>query len=141
MKGQFGFGGSARYVDRGSNCTDAQFYENMTVYEYMSTYGGYNGGGAYSKRGGESGGGGGGWYGGGASGDGDYGGSAGGGSGYIGNSLLLGTKRMYQYSTGCTASTATDTYTVCTSSTGAHVANAANTGNGYAKITYLGTSI
>ena len=88
----------------------------------------------------DSGGGGGaGWYGGGCGSDGGTGG--GGGSGYIGNSLLLGEKRMYQYSTGCTSSTATATYTVCTSSTGHAVANAANTGNGYAKITYLGTAI
>ena len=80
---------------------------------------------------GYGGGGGGGWFGGSAGGW-----TAGaGGSGYIGNSLLLGTKRMYQYSTGCTSSTATATYTVCTSSTGHAVANAANTGNGYAKIT------
>lgn len=44
-------------------------------------------------------------------------------------------------SNGCTASSAADTKTTCTSSTGHAVANAANIGNGYAKITYLGTSI
>ena len=83
-------------------------------------------------------GGGGGLYGGGS---GVYGG-AGGGSGYISNSLLLSDKGMYQYSGGaggCTSSTAAATKTTCTSSYGAHTANYANTGNGYARITYLGT--
>ena len=87
-----------------------------------------------------AGGGGGGWYGGGG---GSNRGSGGGGSGYIGNSLLLSakgvTKQMYMYNQGCSSSTNAATKTTCTSSIGAHVANAANTGNGYARITYLGT--
>ena len=98
-------------------------------------------------------GGGGGWYGGGGASN--NGSTGGGGSGYIGNSLLLADKGMYMYSKNvnnkststdvilpsCTASTAATTKTTCTTTTGAHLANAANTGNGYAKITYLGTSI
>ena len=95
-------------------------------------------------------GGGGGWYGGG----GGCEGSAGGGSGYIYNSssessypsgklvnssYYLSDAGMYMYSDNCTSSTATGTKTTCTSNTGAHTANYANTGNGYAKITYLGT--
>lgn len=48
---------------------------------------------------------------------------------------------MFMYSTGCTSSTGTATKATCTDSTGTHVSKAANTGNGYAKITYLGTSI
>ena len=115
------------------------------------------GGGAYSGNNGSfgqggatvadssqtGGGGGGGWYGGGGGhslgSSGHTASPGGGGSGYIGNSLLLANKGMYMYSGGCTSSTAAATKTTCTSSTGAHVANAANTGNGYAKITYLGT--
>ena len=82
-------------------------------------------------------GGGGGWYGGGGS----VWRAAGGGSGYIGNSLLMQNKGMYMYSTGCASSSAVATKTTCTSNTGAHISEYANTGNGYAKITYLGTSI
>lgn len=87
--------------------------------------------------------GGGGWYGGGPAGANGSGG--GGGSGYIGNPLLLSDKKMYCYTgnsaTACGTSTTASTYTVGTSSTGHATTNAANTGNGYAKITYLGASI
>ena len=112
-----------------------------------STYNARRGGFGYGGTGlgQDGGGGGGGWYGGGGS----YGANAGGGSGYIGNSLLLQNKGMYQHDNGytvsysshsrCSNSTAAATKTTCTSSAGHAVANAANTGNGYAKITYLGT--
>ena len=116
-----------------SNYNGAIGFGACSVYAITST-GGCHGGTA---------GGGGGYYGGGTSGQsgsdlGDYASSSG-GSGYIGSSQLLSDKGMYMYSNGCTSSTATATKTTCTSSTGAHVANAANTGDGYAKITYLGT--
>ena len=112
---------------------------------------GYGANGAYVPTAG-TGGGGGGWYGGKSGTSGSYHHGGGGGSGYIYNSAsepsypsgklvnssyYLSNARMYMYDSysDCTSSTATATYTVCTSSTGAHVANAANTGNGYAKIT------
>ena len=99
-----------------------------------------------------SGGGGGGWYGGGAGNTSkaspNYGGGAG-GSGYIGNSLLLSDKGMYQSNKNqtntsvtipCTSSTMVSLKTICVSTGGAHLSNTPNTGNGYAKITYLGTT-
>lgn len=108
----------------------------------------YNGNGSFGLGGGGdtqwwNSGGGGGWYGGGTCWD----CGAAGGSGYIGNSLLLSDKQMHQYryytgttTSNCTTSTAIDTYTVCTASTGHAQQNAANTGNGYARITYIGTT-
>ena len=93
-------------------------------------------------------GGGGGWYGGGS------GNGGGGGSGYIYNgssessypsgklvnsNYYLEDAIMYSYNNHCYSSNATATKTTCTSNIGAHTANAANTGNGYARITYLGT--
>ena len=87
------------------------------------------------------GGGGGGWHGGGG---GEGGqtcgpGTGAGGSGYLNTSKLISnTYGMHQYNASSTGGT---TYTTKTTSTGAHVTNYANTGNGYAKITYLGTSI
>ena len=71
-------------------------------------------------------------------------GGGGGGSGYIGNSRLISgngiTKSMYCYN--CTTSNAADTltYSVTTVSATA-TSNTAKQGNGYAKITYLGTDI
>ena len=95
------------------------------------------------------GGGGGGWYGGGAGGTSmpgvESGGGGAGGSGYIGNSLLLSsssiTKHMTCYS--CTTSTAaaTRTNSNTNAATSAATADRAKLGNGYARITYLGTSI
>ena len=77
-------------------------------------------------------GGGGGLYGGGAS----WGGGGGGGSGYIGNALLT-NKTMYCYK--CSASNAVDTKTVSTTCKNATATeNCAKTGNGYARITYIG---
>ena len=87
-----------------------------------------------------SGGGGGGYYGGGSS----TIAGAGGGSGYIGNARLISgngvTKSMYCYN--CTTSNAANTltYSVTTVSATA-TSNTAKQGNGYAKITYLGTDI
>ena len=126
--GQGGDGGGFR----GSGCPD---YPSNNVIA-TQTSGGAFGYGLHSATSGYWGGAGGGWYGGGDCNGGTGGGS--GGSGYIGSSLLT-NKGMYMYSTDCTSSTATSTKTTCTTSTGTHVANAANTGNGYAKITYLGT--
>ena len=95
-------------------------------------------------------GGGGGWYGGSGS---TCDAGAGGGSGYLNTSKLVsGTYHMYCYAPNDNYSEAKEnTYGYCgtsssnnsygTTSTGAHVANTANTGNGYARITYLGTSI
>ena len=77
-------------------------------------------------------GGGGGYYGGAAS----FGSSAGGGSGYIGN-VLLKDKKMVCYN--CTTSTAVNTYTVsntCVNATA--TSDCSKTGNGYARITYIG---
>jgi hypothetical protein len=90
---------------------------------------------------GASGGGGGGWYGGG----GGFILSGGGGSGYIGSSNLISsssiTKHMTCYS--CTTSTAaaTRTNSNTNAATSAATADRAKLGNGYARITYLGTSI
>ena len=102
-------------------------------------YGGY-------ESGSGSGGGGGGWYGGAGGSQRDS--SGGGGSGYIGNSLLLSDKGMYMYNeyrddyeSACASSTDMNTRTICTTSTGSHISNAANTGDGHARITYLGSSI
>ena len=62
--------------------------------------------------------------------------SSGGGSGYIGNALLT-NKKMVCYN--CATSTATNTYTVsntCVNATA--TSDCSKTGNGYARITYLG---
>ena len=107
-------------------------------------------GGGYACNG--TSGGGGGWYGGDTiNKNGQFSGLWGtGGSGYIGNSSLS-NKAMYMYNrnpyhaaTGtdsCTASTATNTKTVCVTTAAHAQANAANSGNGYAKISWVGTSI
>ena len=85
-------------------------------------------------------GGGGGWYGGG------FGGfvGAGGGSGYIGSSNLISgggiTKHMTCYS--CTTSTATATRTNSnTNVSGVATADYSKTGNGYARITWMGDTL
>lgn len=87
------------------------------------------------------GGGGSGWYGGG---DSCTAGQGGGGSGYIGSSNLVSgggiTKHMTCYT--CATSTVASTYTVSTTNMSATAtADYAKTGNGYAKITYIGTTI
>ena len=87
-----------------------------------------------------TGGGGGGYYGGGSS---EYAGGAG-GSGYIGNPLLLSsseiTKSMYCYD--CTASSIAETKTISTTNVSATAtSNYAKQGNGYARITYIGTTL
>ena len=98
MSGSFGYGGDARYVGRGNDCTNNDFYEGMDTWDYRATHGAFNGGGTYDNRGWESGGGGGGWYGGGAPGSGDFGGGGGGGSGYTGSledaELIAGNAQM-----------------------------------------------
>ena len=81
-----------------------------------------------------------GWYGGGC---GDHSGG-GGGSGYIGSSNLISgggiTKHMTCYS--CTTSTTAATRTNSnTNVSGTATTDYSKTGNGYARITYLGTSI
>ena len=86
----------------------------------------------------DTGGGGGGYYGGGGAGGGSAGG---GGSGYIGgvvsNATYGITRTMYCYS--CTTSTVDGTRTSSTTNVSATAtANYAKSGNGYAKITYLG---
>ena len=102
---------------------------------------GYGGNSAPAIADGGGAGGGGGWYGGGG---GQEQGGGGGGSGYIGSSYLISgdgiTKHMTCYS--CTTSTATSTYTISNTNVSATAtADYSKTGNGYARITYLGTSI
>ena len=87
-------------------------------------------------------GGGGGWYGGGGSSR--YHAGGGGGSSYIGSSLLVSsstiTKSMTCYS--CATSTDSNTNTITTTNVSdTAVSNYAKTGNGYAKITYVGASL
>ena len=87
-----------------------------------------------------SGGGGGGYYGGGSS----VLAGAGGGSGYIGNPLLLSSselsKSMYCYN--CTASSVAETRTISTTNVSATAtSNYAKQGNGYARITYVGSEL
>ena len=111
----------------GGTCADSE-----------SISGSFGQGGSYI---GYSTGGGGGFYGGAAGGIdranvGDYG-TGGGGSGYIGNSKL-NNKVMYCYN--CTESSTESTKTIsttCTSSTS--TSNCAKQGNGYTKITFIGT--
>lgn len=80
-------------------------------------------------------GGGGGFYGGGPGGH----GGAGGGSGYIGNSLLI-NKSMYCYN--CTANSVENTRTYPTTCHNANATeNCSKEGNGYAIITYIGSTI
>ena len=120
--------------------------------QYSTGYaGGFGYGGSASGSNGNSygaGGGGGGWYGGGGASAAGPGG--GGGSGYIGNTLLLSDKGMYQYDrsyfvsgknvSSCTSSTVASTKTTCTSNASSTAtANYAKQGDGYARITYLGT--
>lgn len=98
-------------------------------------------GGSYNSGYGSTGGGGG-YYGGGTGGRGHAGG--GGGSGYIGNSLLKSsstiTKHMSCYN--CTTSNELDTNTISnTKVSGTATSNYSKTGNGYAKISFIGTSI
>ena len=102
--------------------------ELVVVYLLTLPVGGFG----YGGRGFYGGGGGAGYYGGG----GGYGSPGSGGSSYIGNTLLT-NKKMVCYN--CTTSTDTDTYTetnTCTNTTA--TANCSKTGNGYAKITYIG---
>ena len=93
-----------------------------------STPGGVNGGG-------------GGWYGG----DRYSSFSSGGGSGYIASSNLISsssiTKHMTCYSCTTDSNAATLTYSNTTTPTSTPTADVARSGNGYARITYLGTSI
>jgi hypothetical protein len=85
-------------------------------------------------------GGGGGWYGGAASAV--QGG--GGGSSYIGNSLLLSSSAITKHMTcyNCSTSSVSSTKTITTTNVAAiATADFAKTGNGYAKISFIGTSI
>ena len=87
-------------------------------------------------------GGGGGYYGGGTGGRGHAGG--GGGSGYIGNSLLLSSSSIIKHMAcyNCTTSSALDTNTISnTKVNSTATSNSAKTGNGYAKISFIGTSL
>ncbi len=87
-------------------------------------------------------GGGGGLYGGGGSSR--YHAGGGGGSSYIGNSLLLSSTSIIKNMTcaSCATSTNADTKTTTTTNVSdSAVSNYAKTENGYAKITYIGTSI
>lgn len=111
----------------------------------------YNVGFGYFGHGGEYGsrieccgnsGGGGGWYGGGISLRGHGGG--GGGSSYIGSSKLLSGGAVIKHSTcfECSSFSQPDSMTSTTSQfSGTAIADYSKTGNGYAKITYLGDSI
>ncbi len=112
---------------------------------YSGAYGGFGYGGTgvgiYSSAGG-----GGGLYGGGggytASGVGAS--SGGGGSGYIANTTLISSPSIVKHMTchNCATSTDSNTNTITTTNVSdTAVSNYAKTGNGYAKITYVGTSI
>jgi len=93
--------------------------------------GSFGQGGNSIQTGDSAGAGGGGFYGGGACVS-----SCGGGSGYIGNSLLT-NKAMYCYN--CTESSEESTKTVSTTNVSSTAtSNYAKSGNGYARITYLG---
>ena len=112
-------------------------YDSGTAVSVSGTFGlGGTGTTTYSS------GGGGGYYGGGGSNRGH--GGAGGGSGYIGSSNLISgsgiTKHMTCYS--CSTSTAASTRTNSNTNVSATAtADYSKTGNGYARITYLGTSL
>ena len=87
-------------------------------------------------------GGGGGFYGGGGSSRGHAG--AGGGSGYISNSSLISSSTITKHMTCYNCQTSTDASTMTNTTTNVSstaTADYAKSGNGYAKITYLGTTL
>lgn len=141
-------GGSGGGIS-GSN--GALYYESSNINGYgiggtQTAGGGYSGSTASAGYGafGQGGsslfaGGGGGLYGGGCTNT-----TGGGGSGYIGNSLLVLSTSITKHMTcyNCTTSTDESTYTLsntCVNSTA--TTDCSKQGNGYAKITYLGTTL
>lgn len=123
----YGYGGS-------QTAGGSRFWESSI--ETDTTKPGAFGQGSGTELGGEAqSGGGGGYYGGGAGGH----GGAGGGSSYIGNPLLT-NKSMYCYN--CTTSSEESTKTFTTTCHSANATeNCAKEGNGYAIITYIGSTI
>jgi hypothetical protein len=104
-----------------------------------ATYGSFGLGGKYSS-GTQLSGGGGGLYGGGSGND----TGGGGGSSYIGNSLLVSSSTITKHMTcyNCQTSTDASTMTNTTTNVGSTATtDYAKSGNGYARITYLGTSL
>jgi hypothetical protein len=124
---------SFNYYGYGADQTTGGTYSGVII-------SGYSGAGSFGQGGiGIAIGGGGGFYGGGSAG---Y--SAGGGSGYIGNSLLVSSSTITKHMTCYNCQTSTDTSTMTNTTT--NVSSTATTdyaksGNGYAKITYLGTTL
>ena len=127
----WGYGGGGTQTTGGTTLQ----YPNNSTYGPAAGFG-YGGEGMYNAGGG----GGAGWYGGG----GGHGGSGGGGSGYIGSSNLISglgvTKHMNCYS--CTTSTVAATRTNSnTNVSGTATADYSKTGNGYARITWMGDTL
>ena len=132
--------GTASYSLTGTGGTQTGGGHNYnTVTSGVGTFGkGSN----YYNEGYGGNGGGGGLYGGGGSSR--YHAGGGGGSSYIGNPLLLSSTSIIKNMTcyNCTTSTVPDTKTTTTTSVSdTAVSNYAKTGNGYAKITYIGASL
>ena len=138
-----GYAGTGGTQDEGGECKVGGYFKGKfgtAVYSYYSsadkgtyTLSDYNTGGA----------GGGGWYGGGG---GCFtSGGGGGGSGYIGSSELISSGSLVKHMTCYSCSTSSDsttlTYSNTTTPSSTATADVTKTGSGYARITYLGTSI
>ena len=115
-------------------------YNNGISFSYGSFGHGGNGSSLTTSYAGGSGGGGG-FYGGGT---GNTNSGAGGGSGYIGNSLLVSSSTITKHMTCYNCQTSTDSSTMTNTTTNVSstaTADYAKSGNGYARITYLGTTL
>ncbi|MBR1874792.1 hypothetical protein IJ798_00190 [Candidatus Saccharibacteria bacterium] len=138
----FGQGGT-QFDSLGVTSDVRSAYYDTVMARHTDTAGGfgYGGKGFYASQPGGSGAGGG-WYGGGGC---ACNGGGGGGSGYIGSSNLISgggvTKHMTCYSCTTSSAAATRTYSNTTTPTSTPTADVARIGNGYARITYLGTSL
>ena len=133
-----GGGGGAYYGDGGSGGGFSGTYgtSSSTVFGTQTSGNSFGSGGTGVTNNGGGGGGGGGYYGGG--GGAASGSSGGSGSGYIGNTLLT-NKYMYCYNCSTSDVESTKTYTTtCANETPTE--NCAKIGNGYARITYLGSN-
>lgn len=134
---------NGKYGLGGSQTSGGKYYNSTEI--TSSVFGSFGLGGIPAFSWGSAGGGG--YYGGGASyGNTDANGNSGGGggSGYIGNPLLLSSselsKSMYCYN--CTASSVAETRTISTTNVSATAtSNYAKQGNGYARITYVGSEL
>lgn len=112
----------------GKSANILSYSETTIIYDGCFGLGGYSADGDGGGEGGD------GYYGGGAS---SWGYGGGGGSGYIGNSLLT-NKAMYCYN--CEESSEESTKTISTTcAEETPTSNCAKKGNGYARITYIGS--